>query len=138
MNPGAHDNCTIKWAAHNGHVDVVRYLCELPADRGVNPAAQDNYAIRWAALNDHVGVVRYLCGVLPPRSQHIQCASQGVPLNRAAHYLYHAHTMTAAVTWQHRPGFGKYHTLFARMSARRPLLVLRALVRGFGSDDMYT
>ena len=52
---------TTQLAVDNGHVDVVRYLCELPGDRGVNPGADDNYAIRWAAANGHVDVVRLLC-----------------------------------------------------------------------------
>ena len=42
-------------------MDVVRYLCELPSDRGVDPKAQDNNAIRMAASHGHVDVVRYLC-----------------------------------------------------------------------------
>ena len=40
---------------------MVRYLCELPADRGVNPAAENNHAIREAAGGGHLNVVRYLC-----------------------------------------------------------------------------
>ena len=50
----------ISYTARNEtHERVVRYLCELPADRGVDLSAYDNYAIRSAAVNGHVNV--YLC-----------------------------------------------------------------------------
>ena len=41
-------------AAEDGRLDVVRYLCELPVDRGVDPSA---------VLNDELplDVARYLC-----------------------------------------------------------------------------
>ena len=41
--------------------NMVRYLCELPPDRGVSPSAQSNHAIRTAACHGYVDVVRYLC-----------------------------------------------------------------------------
>ena len=125
----AYDNYAIRWAAQHGHVDVVRYLCELPTDRGVNPAADDNYAIRFAARGGHVNVVRYLGDVLSSHPQHIQRTPRDVPPHRAVQWLCQAHTMAAA--WKHLPGFRKCHALFARMSARRPVLVLHSLVRGF-------
>ena len=133
VNPGAGDNGAIQWAARNGHVDVVRYLCELPGDRGVNPGARDNSAIGWAAQYGHVDVVRYLCELPPPHSKHlVQCACQAIHAPGAtAQYLYHAHTLAVMHKWKHQTRLGKYHTLFARMSARRPMLVVYALVRGF-------
>ena len=48
-------------AASTGETGIVRYLCELPADRGVDPAAHLNDAIVAAAWFGHVQVVRYLC-----------------------------------------------------------------------------
>ena len=48
-------------AAIGGRLDVVRYLCELRADRGVDPAGNNNNAIRTAAGGGHLHVVRYLC-----------------------------------------------------------------------------
>ena len=41
--------------------DVVQYLCELPRDQGVDPSAEGNHAIRASAAHGHVDVVRYLC-----------------------------------------------------------------------------
>ena len=124
---------TTQLAVDNGHVDVVRYLCELPGDRGVNPGADGSYAIRQAAMNNHVGVVRYLWAALPPPSQRIvQCASHtSQACDTTGQYLHHASTMTVMGTWKHQPGFGKYHTQFIRMSARRPLLALHTLLRGW-------
>ena len=59
-----HQNCisAIREAAAHGYVDVVRYLCDLPPDRGVDPSELYNSAIREAAAHGHVDVVRYLCG----------------------------------------------------------------------------
>ena len=65
-----HHNRTMQAAARRGDMDVVRYLCELPGDRGVHPGADDNYAIRWAAQNGHVDVVRYLCESPGDRGVH--------------------------------------------------------------------
>ena len=62
----------VQLAARQGHLDVVRYLCELPVDRGVDPSAVGNDAVQSAAVNGHLNVVRYLCelpvdrGVDPP------------------------------------------------------------------------
>ena len=61
MDPSANGNNAVRWAAANGHLDVVRYLCELPVDRGVDPSADDNDAVRLAAGDGHLDVVRYLC-----------------------------------------------------------------------------
>ena len=66
-NPSAGDNHAIRTAAKHGHVDVVRYLCDLPPDRGVDPSANDNHAIWAAASGGHVDVVRCLCDLPPDR-----------------------------------------------------------------------
>ena len=128
VNPGAHNNHAIRWAAYNGHVDVVRYLCELPGDRGVNPGAADNDATRRAATHNHLHVVRYLCAALPPHPQCIvQCVSQACQrcgsTAQYCRYYCHAH-------WTLQSVFSKFYTPFARMSARRSLVLLYALVRG--------
>ncbi len=51
---------TVARAAICGHVHVVRYLCELPPERGVQPAHDGNLALKGAASRGHVAVVRYL------------------------------------------------------------------------------
>ena len=54
-------------AASAGHVEVVRWLLELPARRGVKATARDNSAVRLAAQNGHLPVVRLLTEVPPHR-----------------------------------------------------------------------
>ncbi len=124
VNPGADDNYAIRSAADDGHVDVVRYLCELPGDRGVNPGADDNDAIQRAAAHNHLHVVRHLCAALPPHFQHVvPCVFRARHVCGCDGRCYcHAHRTQSV--------FSKFHTLFARLSARRSLLVLYALVRG--------
>ena len=124
VDPGADDSYAARWAARNGHVDVVRYLCELPGDRGVNPGADDNDAIQRAAAHNQLHVVRYLCAALPPHFQHVvPCVFRARHVCGCDGRCYcHAHRTQSV--------FSKFHTLFARLSARRSLLVLYALVRG--------
>ena len=50
-----------RYAARAGHLNVVRYLCELPVERGVDPAAHSSRAVAYAASKGHLDVVRYLC-----------------------------------------------------------------------------
>jgi ankyrin repeat protein len=59
VDPSAQDNCAIKWAARNGHTDVVRLLL---GDSRVEPSANYNLAIRQAAQNGHTEVVELLLG----------------------------------------------------------------------------
>ena len=40
---------------------VLRYLCDVPSERGVDPSIRRNFAMCVAALSGHVAVVRYLC-----------------------------------------------------------------------------
>ena len=61
VDPAADNNRAVQWATAGGHLHVVRYLCELPADRGVDPADRNNQAIRLAVSGGHLDVVRYLC-----------------------------------------------------------------------------
>ncbi len=60
VDPAALDNFAIRWAALNGHTDVVKLLLDLPLERGVDPAADDNFAFRWAAENGHTAIVQLL------------------------------------------------------------------------------
>ena len=53
----ADSNYAVKWAAGNGHLEVVKYLYE----HGADIMAWDNYAIRKAAERGHLEVVKYLC-----------------------------------------------------------------------------
>ena len=128
VDPSRSNNEAIESAARGGHVDVVRYLCELPGDRGVNPGADDNDAIQRAAAHNQLHVVRYLCAALPPHPQCIvQCVSQACQrcgsTAQYCRYDCHAH-------WTLQSVFSKFYTPFARMSARRSLVLLYALVRG--------
>lgn len=52
----AQDDYAVRWAAKNGHLEIVRYLYE----KGTNIMAKNNYAVRLAACNGHLEVVRYL------------------------------------------------------------------------------
>ena len=50
-------------AAEAGHVDIVRYLCELEDDEGnprCNPTDVGNDAVTQAAERGHLDIVRYL------------------------------------------------------------------------------
>jgi hypothetical protein len=62
--PGANDNCALRWAAYEGHLDVVVYLCELPAERGVDPATNNQWVVRRAAArNRRFAVLKFVCGL---------------------------------------------------------------------------
>ena len=51
------ENGAIRWAAQNGHLEVVKLLL---ADSRVNPAALNNKAIQWAAEEGQTEVVKVL------------------------------------------------------------------------------
>jgi hypothetical protein len=57
VDPAARNNAAIRWAANNGHSQVVERLLDHPR---VDPAARNNAAIRWAANNGHSQVVERL------------------------------------------------------------------------------
>ena len=57
VDPSTRDNWAIRWAAKNGHKDVVT---ELLKDSRVNPSAEDNFAIKWAVVNGHQDVIKLL------------------------------------------------------------------------------
>ena len=52
----ADDNYAVRWAAENGHLEVVKYLHE----NGADITAEDNEAVRCAAIYGHLEVVKYL------------------------------------------------------------------------------
>ena len=56
-------------------VEIVRYLCELPRNRGVDPGADSNAALRFAASNGDLDVVRYLCTL--PLERGVDPAAEG-------------------------------------------------------------
>jgi hypothetical protein len=54
------DNYALRWVSEDGHLPVVRYLCEnfLTVQ---DVRSGNNAALRGAALNCHLPVVQYLC-----------------------------------------------------------------------------
>ena len=71
-------NLVVLVAATRGHVDIVRFLCELPAERGVNPSV----ALLSAAQQGRLAVVRYLCELplergVEPGAALLGAAAQG-------------------------------------------------------------
>jgi len=62
-------------------LEMVRYLCELPASRGVHPGA-DSYAIINAASRGDLDMVRYLCDLPPERGVNV-AARDNCPVQAA-------------------------------------------------------
>ncbi|KAI8892201.1 ankyrin repeat-containing domain protein [Globomyces pollinis-pini] len=72
VDPSASNNEAIRYAAHNGHLQVncaIRHAAEnghlkvvelLVADSRVDPSANNNCAIQLAAQNGHLGIVKML------------------------------------------------------------------------------
>ena len=82
----AGNNCALKWASSNGHLDLVKYLVDNNAnihanssyiltqtcrnghlevvqylvEKGIDINAHDNYALAWASGNGHLKIVQYL------------------------------------------------------------------------------
>ena len=80
-------NYALRCAALNGHVAVVRFLCELPLERGVEPGARNRimsmHPLGVAATVGHVDVVQYLCE-LPAERGVDPRADDNVALRHAA------------------------------------------------------
>ena len=58
----ARDDYAFRWAARNGHLEVVKYLVE---DCDADVHAYDDHAVRWSAERGHLEIVKYLveeCG----------------------------------------------------------------------------
>ena len=51
----------LHWAADNGHLPVVQYLCEQGADKDSRDDDDDNTLLHFAALHGHLPVVQCLC-----------------------------------------------------------------------------
>ena len=122
MDPSACSNHPS--AAERGHLDVVRYLCELPPDRGVDPSADGNYAVRYAAEKGHLNIVWYLCDLPFSRGVARVLSEQPTPCRFGS-------DGNAARAWSLLPrsAFGDLRQQALASSARLPLLMLRALVR---------
>ena len=57
---GEDNMAALHWAASNGHLPVVQYLCDQGADKEAK-ANKDKTALHLAAFHDHLAVVQYLC-----------------------------------------------------------------------------
>ncbi|KAJ3279990.1 hypothetical protein HDU76_009332 [Blyttiomyces sp. JEL0837] len=57
VDPTAENDMAIRYAAKNGHAEVVRYLLGV---KGVDATANNNEAARMASENGHKAVVRLL------------------------------------------------------------------------------
>ncbi len=58
------DNQALRWAAHNGHVDVLQWLHATYGLTAEDARAKDNCALRWSASNGRVDAVNYLLNVM--------------------------------------------------------------------------
>ena len=54
-DPKVEGNWPLRWAAKNGHLEIVKVL--LPYS---DPKAFDNFALRWAARNGYIDIVKLL------------------------------------------------------------------------------
>ena len=63
------DDESLIWAASEGRMGVVKYLCSLC---GKDPSSKDNKAIIYASCNGHLPIIRYLCkrGSVDPSAQN--------------------------------------------------------------------
>jgi len=55
-NIHTYNDYTLRWAAHNGHFEIVKYLVE----HGANIRTYNDCALQWAASNGHFKIVKYL------------------------------------------------------------------------------
>jgi len=55
-NIHADNDYALRWAALNGHLDIMKFLVE----KGANMHAYNDYALRVAAKNGHLDIVKYL------------------------------------------------------------------------------
>ncbi len=91
-DPKAHNSNALRWAATNGHLEIVKllipvsdpkaggsYALRLAAENGhleivkllipvSYPKAHNSYALRWAAENGHLEIVKLLIPVSDPKS----------------------------------------------------------------------
>ena len=57
VDPGADDQCAVRYASGNGHVEVVELLLR---DERVDPSVRDQQALYWAAVRGHMPVLERL------------------------------------------------------------------------------
>jgi ankyrin repeat protein len=55
-DPKSGNNLPVRWAAENGHLNVVKYLVSI----GCDPKVRNNLASRWAAQRGHLHFVKYI------------------------------------------------------------------------------
>ena len=68
------NNYAVRWAAGNGHLEVLKYLVSLGADI----QNQNDYAVQWASSNGHLEVLKYLVSLgADIRSEYDFCCSMG-------------------------------------------------------------
>jgi ankyrin repeat protein len=46
----------LKWSAHNGHIEIIRFLL----DNGANIHADKDQALRWSVYEKHLNVIELL------------------------------------------------------------------------------
>ena len=56
----ADDNYALRYAAENGHLEVLKYLHNSFKLTAIDARARDNYALIYAAENGHVEVLKWL------------------------------------------------------------------------------
>ena len=52
--------CGFRCACYNGHLEVIKYLCETFDDKRMN-SSYKYYGFKCACENGHLDVVKYLC-----------------------------------------------------------------------------
>ena len=73
VDPKAYDSFALRYAAANGHLEVVKIL--LPVS---DPRANGSQALQWAAENGHLEIVKLLLPVSDPKandSEALQAAA---------------------------------------------------------------
>ena len=58
---GEYDWTPLHWAAYDGHLSVVLYLCEQGADKKATSGGDEWTPLHYAAHKGHLPVVQYLC-----------------------------------------------------------------------------
>lgn len=71
ININYKEGSAIRWAARNGHIDIVKLLI----DKGAHVRCNEDYALRWACSEGHVEVVECLIDLCP--SKHTYTKSLG-------------------------------------------------------------
>ena len=83
-------------AAECGHVQIVKYLCSLPLERGVDPSARENDALIRACSaggDKCFQIVKYLCSLpiergVDPSAQHNESLKKACRWGNMDTFLY--------------------------------------------------